>query len=145
MPRPVCDVGAAQQETAVAVNDSYQLLQMVTYIIQAKDIPLLTGFLSSPFSVARRLAPAPLKLRPYSAIQVCLLMLSAFSGESLWNGTVSVCPSVCPVDRQPTSNSDVQPVCRSQGAGSRYRSEAGNRRRCLLANNAFFIFAVLVV
>jgi len=33
MPRPVCDVGAAQQETAVVVNDSYQLLQMVTYII----------------------------------------------------------------------------------------------------------------
>ena len=44
--------------------------------VQAKDIPLLPGFLSSLFSLTRCLAPAPLKLRPCGAIQVCLLLLS---------------------------------------------------------------------
>jgi len=33
------------------------------------------GFLSSLFSVAHCLAPAPLKLRPYGAIQMRLLLL----------------------------------------------------------------------
>jgi len=41
----------------------------------AKDIPLLSGFLSSLFSVAHCLAPAPLKLRPYGTIQIRLLLL----------------------------------------------------------------------
>jgi len=41
----------------------------------AKDIPLLSGFLSSRFSVAHCLAPAPLKLRPYGTIQIRLLLL----------------------------------------------------------------------
>ena len=36
----------------------------------AKDIPLLPGSLSSLCSVAHCLAPAPLKLRPYGAIQI---------------------------------------------------------------------------
>jgi len=41
----------------------------------AKDIRLLSGFLSSLFSVAHCLAPAPLKLRPYGTIQIRLLLL----------------------------------------------------------------------
>jgi len=44
----------------------------------AKDIPLLSGFLSSLCSVAHCLAPAPLKLRPYGTIQIRLLLLLLF-------------------------------------------------------------------
>ena len=40
-----------------------------------KDIPLLPGFLSFRFPAAHCLAPAPLKLRPYGAIQMRLLLL----------------------------------------------------------------------
>jgi len=43
--------------------------------LYAEDIPLLPDFLSSLFSVAHCLAPAPLKLRPYGAIQIRLLLL----------------------------------------------------------------------
>ena len=43
--------------------------------VQVKDIPLLQGFLSSLFSVAHCLAPAPLTLRPDGAIQTRLLLL----------------------------------------------------------------------
>jgi len=42
---------------------------------QAKDIPLLSGFLFFLCSLTHCLAPAPLKLRPYGAIQICLLLL----------------------------------------------------------------------
>jgi len=38
-------------------------------------VHLLPGFLSSLFSLAHCLATAPLKLRPYGAIQICLLLL----------------------------------------------------------------------
>jgi len=40
-----------------------------------KSIPLLSGFLFFLCSLTRCLAPAPLKLRPYGAIQICLLLL----------------------------------------------------------------------
>jgi len=50
--------------------------------------------------------------------------MPASSGERLRNGTVSVRPYVCPVERQPVSSSDVQLVCRSSSAGDKYRSIA---------------------
>jgi len=43
--------------------------------LYAEDIPLLPGFLSSIFSVAHCLAPAPLKLRSYGAVQMRLLFI----------------------------------------------------------------------
>ena len=43
--------------------------------LYAEDIPLLLGFLSSIFSVAHCLAPAPLKLRAYGAVQMRLLFI----------------------------------------------------------------------
>jgi len=51
-----------------------------------------------------------------------LLTLLASSAERLRNGAVSVRPSVCPVDRQPLSSSDVQLL--QLGARGRYRSLA---------------------
>ena len=39
------------------------------------DIPVLPGFLFFLCSLTRCLAPAPLKLRPYGAIHICLLLL----------------------------------------------------------------------
>jgi len=53
----------------VVNSDSY------CFQVWAKEIPLLPGFLSSLFSVAHCLAPTPLKLRPYGAIQICFLLL----------------------------------------------------------------------
>jgi len=44
-----------------------------------QDIPLLPGFLSSLLSVAHCLAPAPLKLRPYGAIQIRVLLRLLFN------------------------------------------------------------------
>ena len=38
-------------------------------------IPLLSGFLFFLCSLTRCLAPAPVKLRPHGAIQICLLLL----------------------------------------------------------------------
>jgi len=49
-----------------------QLCKQPTTTIHVSFLP---GFLSSLFSVARCLAPAPLKLRPYGAIQIRLLLL----------------------------------------------------------------------
>ena len=43
----------------------------------AKDIPHFPGFLFFPCSLTRCLDPAPLKLRPDGAIQICLLLLSS--------------------------------------------------------------------
>jgi len=40
--------------------------------VEAEDMPFSSGFLCS---LTRCLAPAPLKLRPYGAIQICLLLL----------------------------------------------------------------------
>ena len=40
-----------------------------------RSIPLLSGFLFFLCSLTRCLAPAPLKLRNYGAIQICLLLL----------------------------------------------------------------------
>jgi len=40
-----------------------------------KTIPLLPGFFFFLCSLTHCLAPAPLKLRPYGAIQICLLLL----------------------------------------------------------------------
>jgi len=41
----------------------------------AKDIPLLSGFLFFLCSLTRCLAPAPLKLRPYGAIQNVFIII----------------------------------------------------------------------
>ena len=57
----------------------YRKLSLIVTVLlcsslgQAKDIPLLPGFLSSLFSVAHCLAPAPLKLRPNTFIIIIFI------------------------------------------------------------------------
>ena len=48
---------------------------IVTLLLCLSLGPLLPGFLSSLFSVAHCLAPAPLKLRPYGAIQNTFIII----------------------------------------------------------------------
>jgi len=59
------DIGCIRE---VTLHRARLVLGWVTML----DIPLLPGFLSSFFTVAHCMAPAPLKLRPYAAIQMHL-------------------------------------------------------------------------
>ena len=49
----------------------------------AKEIPLFPGFLFFLCSLTRCLDPAPLKLRPDGAIQICLLLSSKIASRSV--------------------------------------------------------------
>ena len=51
--------------------------------IKLKFNPIFPGFLFFLCSLSRCLAPLPLKLRPYGAIQICLLLLSLLLGVLL--------------------------------------------------------------
>ena len=57
---------------------------------EAKVIPLLPGFLFFLCSLTRCLAPAPLKLRPYGAIQICLLLLLFFDPGTQFPGNEKI-------------------------------------------------------
>jgi len=60
------------------INDKLQCIPVaedVTLAARSADISLLSGFLVLLCSLTRCLAPAPLKLRPYGVIQICLLLL----------------------------------------------------------------------
>ena len=72
---------------------------------QAKDIPLLPGFLSFLCSLTRCLAPARLKLRHNGAIQIYLLLLLSFGLRHNSGFSVSDPLSVDVVDAYESSNS----------------------------------------
>ena len=59
-----------------AVWNLFRKLFSVVTLLQLFSLGFkLPGFLSFPCSLTRCLAPAPLKLRPNDAIQICLLLL----------------------------------------------------------------------
>jgi len=66
----------------------------VAFLAYKRDIPLLSGFIFFLCSLTRCLALAPLKLRPYGAIQICLLLLLLLLlyRSRLTNSNLSWCP-----------------------------------------------------
>jgi len=71
-----------------------------SFQVQVKDFPLLPGFPFFLCSLTRCLPPAPLKLLPYGAIQICLLLLLLLEGDLdswctrtavRWRGIFSFC------------------------------------------------------
>jgi len=61
----------------------------VAFPAYKRDIPLLSGFLFFLCSLTRCLVLAPLKLRPYGAIQICLLLLLLLYRSRLTNSSLS--------------------------------------------------------
>jgi len=77
---PPADSGTQNATTTIDTSARKPLVRntglflTAAYCDWAKDIPLFPGFLFFLCSLTRCLTPAPLKLLPYVAIQICLLL-----------------------------------------------------------------------
>ena len=73
----------------------YRTIQVVELTTENCSVAVfksrLPGFLLFLYSLTRCLAPVPLKLRPYGAIQMCLLSLLLVPDQRPLNGCVCVC------------------------------------------------------